>query len=261
MASRRDFLSTLGAAALGLASAPVWAAAQNPPPLGGTTTTGRRAGGPRSNEFVFARLRYNSGDWDYNSKVAANVLDALVQYTTIPVYPEEVVITPDSEELQAFPFVFMTGHTLVRFNAAERLNLVDFVNHGGLLFSDDCNHDVNGLYAKSFEEEMHRAFPGPKTLEKLPNSHPIFHSFFTFSDGAPQTAHELNGWGDDIVHEYVRGIEATLGAGREAGHGRLGVLYSNKDYGCEWDYDWRNKRFRSEDNTKFAVNVAVYVMA
>ncbi len=211
----------------------------------------RRAGAPRANEFVFARLRYNSGDWDYNSKVAANVLDALVQYTTIPVYPEEIVITADSEELLSFPFVFMTGHTLVRFSAAERQNLVDFVDNGGLLFSDDCNHDVNGLYAKSFEEEMHRAFPGPNVLDKLPNSHPIFRSFFTFPDGPPQTAHELNGWGDDIVHEYVRGIER---------HGRLGVLYSNKDYGCEWDYDWRNKRFRTEDNTRFAVNVAVYAM-
>jgi len=246
MASRRDFLSTLGAAALGMASAPLLAQA------GQTAQTARRAGGPKSNEFVFARLRYNSGDWDYNSKVAANVLDALVQYTTIPVYPEEIVITPDSEELLSFPFVFMTGHTLVRFSAAERQNLVDFVDNGGLLFSDDCNHDVNGLYAKSFEEEMRRAFPGPKSLAKLPNSHPIFRSFFTFPDGPPQTAHELNGWGDDIVHEYVQGIER---------HNRLGVLYSNKDYGCEWDYDWRNKRFRTEDNTKFAVNVVVYAMA
>ena len=42
--------------------------------------------------------------------------------------------------------------------------------------------------------------------------------------------------------------------------GRLAVLYSNKDYGCEWDYDWRNKRFLREDNTKFAVNIVVYLM-
>jgi hypothetical protein len=42
--------------------------------------------------------------------------------------------------------------------------------------------------------------------------------------------------------------------------GRIGVLYSNKDYGCEWDYDWRNKRFQREDNTKFAVNIVMYAM-
>ena len=78
---------------------------------------------PRASEFVFARLRYESGDWDYNPKVAANVLNSVVEYTTIPVYPEEVVITASSEELLSFPFLFMTGHKLVRFSAEERDSL------------------------------------------------------------------------------------------------------------------------------------------
>jgi hypothetical protein len=205
---------------------------------------------PRANEFVFARLRYDSGDWDYNPKVAANVLDAVLQYTDIPVYPEEIVITADSDELLSFPFVFMTGHMLVRFSAKEREGLVRFADNGGLLFSDDCNHDVDGLYAKSFEQEMRTTFPGPGTLDKIPNAHPLYRSFFRF-DGPPQTSHELNGWGDDLVHDYLRGVDRN---------DRLAVLYSNKDYGCEWDYDWRNKRFRAEDNTKFAVNIVVYAM-
>lgn len=204
---------------------------------------------PKSNEFVFARLRYDSGDWDYNPKVAGNVLDSVMQYTTIPVYPEEIVITADSPELASFPFLFMTGHKLVRFTERERDGLVRFVEQGGLLFSDDCNHDVNGLYAKSFEDEMRRAFP--KTpLAKIPAAHPIYRSFFNF-DGPPQTSHELNGWGDDMVHDYLKAIDRN---------GRLGVVYSNKDYGCEWDYDWRNKRFRRDDNTRFAVNLVVYSM-
>jgi hypothetical protein len=258
MADRRTFLKTLGLATAGFAAGgPAFPALAQAAQQG---TTGIRRGGPAPNEFVFARLRYNSGDWDYNPKVAANVLDAVVQYTTIPVYPEEIVITADSEELLAFPFLFMTGHTLVRFSAAERQNLADFVKNGGLLFSDDCNHDVNGLYAKSFEEEMRRTFSGDDVLAKLPNAHPLYKSFFTFPDGPPQTSHELNGWGDDIVHEYLRGIAVDRGRVAPLAEGRLGVLYSNKDYGCEWDYNWQNKRFRSEDNTKFAVNVVVYAM-
>ncbi|NUR53698.1 MAG: DUF4159 domain-containing protein, partial [Acidobacteria bacterium] len=71
---------------------------------------------PTGSDFVFARLRYDSGDWDYNPKVAADVLNAIVEYTTIPVYPEEVVIPADSSELLSFPFLFMTRHTLVRFS-------------------------------------------------------------------------------------------------------------------------------------------------
>ena len=206
---------------------------------------------PRASEFVFARLRYDSGDWDYNPKVAANVLNSIVEYTNIRVYPEEVIITADSDELLAFPFLFMTGHKLVRFSGAERDRLRTYVQRGGFLFSDDCNHDVAGLYAVSFEEEMRTIFPGPHTLDKLPGTHPLYRAFFEFPDGPPQTAHELNGWGDDLVHDYLRGVHHN---------GRLGVLYSNKDYGCEWDYDWRNKRFQREDNTRFSVNVVVYAM-
>lgn len=205
---------------------------------------------PRPSEFVFARLRYASGDWDYNPKVAANVLNSLVEYTTIPVYRDEVIIPADAPDLPAFPFLFMTGHLLVRFSDRERRGLRRFVEQGGLLLSDDCNHDVDGLYARSFEQEMRATFGPAGAMPKLPSTHPLYRCFFRF-EAPPTTAHELNGWGDDLVHDYLRGIEHD---------GRLGVLYSNKDYGCEWDYDWKNKRFRREDNTKLAVNVAVYAM-
>src|SRR5206468_9720696 len=140
---RRDFLTRLGLAAGGTLAAPA---------LSRLLAQTAGAGG---SEFVFARLRYDSGDWDYNPKVCSNVLDAIVQYTSIPVQQNEVVITPDSKELGAYPFLFMTGHKLVRFTEKERQGLVRFVDNGGLLFSDDCNHDINGLYAKSFEAEMH----------------------------------------------------------------------------------------------------------
>jgi hypothetical protein len=233
--SRRTFVKQVGLAAAGVAAAPLagWARGVRPP-----------------SEFVFARLRYDSGDWDYNPKVCANVLDAVVQYTSIPVHQEEVVITADSADLSAYPFVFMTGHKLVRFSEKERAGLVRYVNDGGLLFSDDCNHDVNGLYSKSFEAEIQRAFPGPDTLARISNHHQLYRSFFHF-DGPPQTSHEVNGWGDNVVHNYLRGVER---------HGRLGVIFANQDYGCEWDYDWRNKRFRAKDNTKFSVNLVVYTM-
>src|SRR5437588_12613914 len=102
MISRREFLQFAATAAVRLKP--------------GGQTIGRA----RESEFVFARLRYESGDWDYNPKVAANVLDSIVQYTSIPVYKEEVVISPGSTELLSFPFVFMTGHKLVRFTSAER---------------------------------------------------------------------------------------------------------------------------------------------
>jgi hypothetical protein len=126
--NRRAFLKRLGVAAAGAAvGEAVWpeggqGAVRTIPPL-------------RHSEFVFARLRYDSGDWDYNPKLCANWLDTVLQYTDIPVVQEEVIITADSDELVAFPFLFMTGHTLVRFNAREREGIRRYVESGGFLTS------------------------------------------------------------------------------------------------------------------------------
>jgi hypothetical protein len=143
----------------------------------------------------------------------------------------------------------MAGHRLVEFNDQERDNFETYVNNGGFVFVDDCNHDIDGMFARTFERQMAAIF-GDNALQKIPNDHPIYSSFFEF-DGPPTTGLELNGWGDDLVHDYLKAIIVN---------GRIAVLYSNKDYGCEWDYDFRNKRFLRKDNTKFGVNIVMYAM-
>src|SRR5947209_15135571 len=117
--NRRRFLNRLGSAVAGMAAAPL------------VTRLGAQPRG--AFEFVFARLRYECGDWDYNPKVCSNVLDAVLQYTQIPVQQGEAVITLDSPDLLSYPFLFMTGHKLVRFSEKERQGLVRFVDNGGLL--------------------------------------------------------------------------------------------------------------------------------
>ena len=92
---------------------------------------------------------------------------------------------------------------------------------------------------------------GPQALKKIPNNHELYSAFFKFEKGPPNTSFELNGWGDDLIHDYLKAITIK---------GRFAFLYSNKDYGCEWDYDYRNKRFLAEDNTKFGVNIVMYAM-
>jgi len=148
------------------------------------------------------------------------------------------------------PFCYLAGHRLVEFGRQEADNLRRYVENGGFLFVDDCNHDIDGLFARSFESEMASIF-GADALRKISDEHPLYESFFTFENGPPTSSFELNGWGDDLVHEYLKTIEVD---------GRTGVLYSNKDYGCEWDYDYRNKRWLAQDNTRFGVNIVMYAM-
>ena len=201
-------------------------------------------------DFWFTRLKYDSGDWDVDARMPSNLITSLIDYTSLRVDPKEHVLDLSDPRMLQAPFCYLAGHKLVEFNAAERENFVRYVRNGGFVFVDDCNHDIDGLFAKSFEAQMSRLF-GPAALKKLPNNHALYRSFFTFPDGPPATGFELNGWGDDLVHDYLKGIEVD---------GRLGVLYSNKDYGCEWDYDWRNKRFLAEDNTRFGVNIVMYAL-
>ena len=200
-------------------------------------------------DFQFVRLMYESGDWNVDERMPTNLLNSLIEYTSLKVHPEEKVVALSSEDIFREPFCYMAGHRLVEFNEIERKNFYDYVNNGGFVFVDDCNHDIDGLFAVSFEKQMREIF-GDRKLQKLPNDHALYSSFFEF-DGPPTTSFELNGWGDDLVHDYLKGIEVN---------GRLGVLYSNKDYGCEWDYDYRNKRWLAEDNTKFGVNIVVYAL-
>lgn len=200
--------------------------------------------------FTFARIKYRSGNWDTDQRMPANLLNSLVEYTTVPINQEEKVVDLADNELFSYPFTYLSGHKLVQFNQQERANFKKYVENGGFVFVDDCNHDIDGLFAKSFEAQMSSLF-GTGALKKIPNSHEIYRSFFKFEKGPPTTSFELNGWGDDLVHDYLKAIEIN---------GRIGVLYSNKDYGCEWDYDFRNKRFYAEDNTKFGVNIILYAM-
>ena len=204
----------------------------------------------RRADFTFTRLRYTSGNWDVDQRMPANVLNSLIEYTTVPVATRERVVDLGSAELFDRPFSYMAGHRLVQFSRAERDNFERYVRNGGFVLADDCNHDIDGLFARSFEAQMGEIF-GTDALRKIPNDHELYRSFFVFDKGPPTTGLELNGWGDDLVHDYLKAITID---------GRIAVLYSNKDYGCEWDYDFRNKRFLAEDNTKFAVNVVLHAM-
>lgn len=214
------------------------------PPLGPLSTVHRP---PR---FVFTRLRYQSGDWDVDERMPSNLLHSLVEYTTVEIDTRERVIPLASEAVLDAPFTYLAGHRLVQFTARERGIFERYVRNGGFVFVDDCNHDIDGLFAKSFEAQMDDIF-GLGALRKLPSDHDLYGAFFPFPDGPPATSVELNGWGDDLVHDYLKAITID---------DRIGVLYSNKDYGCEWDYDFRNKRFFAKDNTKFGVNIVIHAM-
>jgi hypothetical protein len=199
-------------------------------------------------EFIWATAQYDSGDWDSAPMVAPNLIDSIARYTTIDVAPTGVVVPLGSRDIFKYPLVFLTGHLPVRFSEVERDTLREYCRRGGMLFIDDHNHDIDGEFHRTAWEEIARAV-GP--LRNLPNDHELYRAFFEFTDGPPTTSHELNGWGDNLVHKSLQAVLRD---------GRIAVLYSSKDYASEWNYHPDNKRFMSQDNTRFGVNVVVYAL-
>jgi hypothetical protein len=199
-------------------------------------------------EFVFATAQYDSGDWDSAPLVPANIIDSIARYTSLPVAPTGVVVALSSADALRYPFLFLTGHLPVRFTEAERLGVRRFLDRGGFLFIDDHNHDIDGAFHKTVSEEITRS-AGP--LVSVPRHHALYSAFFAFTDGPPNTSHELNGWGDNLIHPELKAVMRGE---------RIALLYSNKDYSSEWSYHPENKRFYSVDNTRFGVNIVVYAL-
>ena len=199
-------------------------------------------------EFVFATAQYESGDWDSAPLVPANLIDSVARYTELAVAPTGVIVSLGSDDILRYPLLYLTGHLPVRFTAQERRTLSRYLQRGGMLFVDDHNHDVDGMFHRTATEEIESV---AGKLVKLPNNHALYSAFFRFEDGPPNTSHELNGWGDNLVHSYLMAVLRD---------GRISVLYSNKDYSSEWNFHPDNKRFYSVDNTRFGVNLVVYAL-
>ena len=203
-----------------------------------------------SKPFTFATGIYASGDWESASLVPQNVIDVLAKYTALELNPSGVNVRIDSDELFELPFLFLTGHLPVFFTAKERVNLKKYVERGGFLFVDDHNHDIDGIFHKTMTAEITKMFG---KLTRVPNDHRLYRTFFEYEDGPPTTSHELNGWGDNLKHDYFHGIMDG---------DRIDVLYSSKDYSSEWSNKLTDNRdLREEDDpAKIAVNIVVYAL-
>ena len=100
--NRGQFLQTIAAVAL----AP-WAEAR------ALTLHRRRA------DFTFTRLQYASGDWDVDQRMPANLLNSLIEYTTVEVDPRERIVSLGSAEVFDAPSCYLAGHRLVQLTSRE----------------------------------------------------------------------------------------------------------------------------------------------
>lgn len=201
-------------------------------------------------EFRWTSVQYEVGDWESGLGMVANLIDTIARYTVLPVAPRGSIVRLGSRQIFEHPFVWFTGHFPLAFTERERENLLEYVDRGGFIVVDDHNHDIDGEFHKTALEEIARTF-GENALRRIPNDHELYTKFFEFDRGPPATSHELNGWGDNLLHRHLHGVLRGE---------RISLLYSNKDYTSEWSFGPDTKRFIAVDPTRFGVNLVVYAL-
>ena len=96
--------------------------------------------------FRIARLKYDGGgDWYNGQTEEINLLQFIGEHTNIKVKPDYIYVDIKSDDIFSYPFLFLTGHGNIIFNAEETENLRNYLISGGFLhISDNYGIDMAG---------------------------------------------------------------------------------------------------------------------
>lgn len=137
---------------------------------------------PTKSLFKIARVKYSGGgDWYNDPSSEVNLLTYAAKVTNIPIDPVYEYVDLASDNLFAYPMIFLTGHGNINFTDREARNLRMYLDNGGFLFVDD-DYGIDEYLRK----EMKKVYPEQKFVE-LPFTHGIYHSHFSFPNGLPKT--------------------------------------------------------------------------
>lgn len=164
----------------------------------------------------FAVLKYKGGgDYYANPTSVPNLVEYCNKNLKMNINTEVPFVESDSKDIFNYPFIHMTGHGNVVFNAADAENIRTYCMAGGFLHIDD-NYGMD----KFVRKEIEKIFPGEKLIE-LPFNHPIFHCKYEFNKGIPK------------IHEHDNKPPQSFAIIKE---GRVVLFYSfEADLGDGWE--------------------------
>jgi len=167
-------------------------------------------------DVQIALLKYRGGgDWYANPTSLPNLVRFVNQELRTNIRTDIATVETGSEQIFNYPFVHMTGHGNVLFDAYEARNLRNYLIGGGFLHIDD-NYGMDPFV----RPQMKKVFPELDFIE-LPSDHAIYRQAFTFPNGLPKI-HEHDGkpaqgfglfWEGRLVCFYT--YETDLGDGWE----------------------------------------------
>ncbi|MBA7595543.1 hypothetical protein ES703_02507 [subsurface metagenome] len=188
-----------------------------------------------------ARLQYGGGgDWYNDPDALPNLAREISERTSILATEEQKVLTLMDREIENYPILYMTGHGKVSFSKAERERLREYLRSGGFLYADD-DYGMD----ESFRAEIAEVFPNSELVE-LPYDHLIYHIFYDFANGPPQT------------HKHVEGPPKGFGL---FDAGRLVIFYTvNSNPSDGWTVAHNNPPDVREHAFRMGINIVLYAL-
>ncbi|MBK6913209.1 MAG: DUF4159 domain-containing protein [Ignavibacteriales bacterium] len=194
--------------------------------------------------FQIVRLKYNGGgDWYNDPSAEVNLLNFVQANTNISVKPEYKFVDLSSEEIFAYPFLFLTGHGNVVFSSDEVERLKKYLDSGGFLYIDD-DYGMD----KAIRREIKKVFPENELVE-IPFNYGLYHCLFDFQNGPPKT-HEHD-------NKPPQGFGIFLGS-------RLAVYYtyeSNPSDGWADQIVHNDPQEKREEALRFGANIIVWALS
>ncbi len=167
--------------------------------------------------YQIGLLKYSGGgDWYANLETSLpNLIEFCNSNLKTNINPDQAIVDVGSPDIFNYPFVHITGHGNVVFNAQETDNLRSYLIGGGFLHISD-NYGID----KFIRLQMKKVFPELDFVE-LPFYHAIYHQKYDFPNGLPK------------IHEHDNKTPQGFGLIYQ---GRLVCFYDyESDLGDGWE--------------------------
>ena len=181
-----------------------------------------------------------------------------------------VVSFEDMENIEKYPFLFMTGENHYKFDDKEKANLKEYIHRGGFLLMDDCVVGNGGDFFYQSSYALLEEVFGSGAVKHIRPEHEVFHNVYDLTKtGLPSLQQQI----PTIMPGFRRPAQAPMPYMRGHGqnHGargvfigdRLAIFLSSTDLHCGW-CDSRGATFGRasyEKTIQMGINIIMYAIS
>ena len=187
-------------------------------------------------EWTFTRLAYDGtgcrgrGGWatDYPG-AEYHFSQAVERLTRIDVYPDGHVISPDSDDLFNYPWLYAVEVGSWSFSDSQAARMREYLLRGGFLMVDDFHGEYEWA---AFAEGMRTIFPG-LPVEDVPADDPIYALAYEIGERLQVPGPGYMGSG--MLYERSDGVTPHWRGIRDDNDRWMVLISHNIDYGEGWE--------------------------